>query len=124
MPKENRMALSKKEKAELFSIGKFDAVLNDLNPEIIWNIVGEKILKGKDAVEQHCEQTVAYFKSVQTTFTTSDVLVSHNKVVVIGTAEFSREGSRLSFISACDVYEFNDESKIVNISSYCIPDTQ
>ena len=33
-----------------------------------------------------------------------------------------RDGKRVNFIAACDVYEFNDKNELERISSYCIPD--
>ena len=41
-------------------------------------------------------------------------------VVVNGTAEFLKDGKQISFISACDIYEFNEDKKIEKITSYCI----
>ena len=32
------------------------------------------------------------------------------------------DGKRISFVSACDIYEFNENKEIVKITSYCIPD--
>lgn len=116
------MEHSKKEIAELFSNGKFEKIFNYLSDGIVWNIIGENIFEGKNAVIKNCKQTAEYFKSVQTVFKTNDVLVSDNKVIIIGTAEFKREGKRLNFVSACDIYEFNEKNKIEIISSYCIPE--
>ena len=50
------------------------------------------------------------------------VIAQDERVVVSGTAEFSRAGQRLSFISACDVYEFTSEGQLKSITSYCIPE--
>lgn len=116
------MKHSKKEIAELFSNGKFDKILDCLSEEIVWNVVGEKIFSGKKAVTKNCEQTAEYFKTVQTDFKTDKIIVSDNKVIIIGTAEFKRDGKRLNFISACDIYEFNEQNMIDKISSYCIPE--
>ncbi|MGB5287767.1 MAG: hypothetical protein WBN42_04705, partial [Ignavibacteriaceae bacterium] len=90
--------------------------------EIVWNVVGESTFSGIKAVSENCRQTAEYFKSVQTDFKTNEVIVSNNKVIIIGTAEFKRNGKRLSFISACDVYDFNENKEIERISSYCIPE--
>ncbi|MCK0148174.1 nuclear transport factor 2 family protein [Arenibacter sp. F26102] len=111
----------KKEIAELFSNGKFEKVISHLSDGIVWNVVGENTYTGKKAVSENCQQTAEYFKSVQTDFKTDEVIVSENKVIVIGTAEFKRDGKSLNFISACDVYDFNDKNEIEKISSYCIP---
>tara|TARA_R110002124_G_scaffold183735_6_gene351220 strand:+ start:14036 stop:14395 length:360 start_codon:yes stop_codon:yes gene_type:complete len=116
------MKSSKKEIAELFSKGEFDKSMDYLNDEIVWNVVGENIFNGKKAVTKNCEQTAEYFKSVQTDFKTDKLIASDNKVIVIGTAEFKRDGKQLNFISASDIYEFNEKSKIEKISSYCIPE--
>ncbi len=116
------MKLSQKEIAELFSHGKFDKTLEYLSENIIWDVIGENIFAGKKAVTENCEQTTEYFKSVKTDFNTDKIIISKNKVIVIGTAEFKRDGKRLNFISACDIYEFNEQNKIDKISSYCIPE--
>lgn len=116
------MIPSKKEIAELFSNGKFAEVMDFLSDRIVWNVVGESTFKGKEEVKENCEQTAEYFKSVQTDFKTDQVILSDKTVIVIGTAEFRREGKRVNFISACDVYDFNDKNEIEKISSYCIPE--
>jgi len=118
------MELSQKKIAELFSHGKFDKTLNCLSEDITWNVIGENIFDGKKAVTKNCEQTAEYFKSVQTDFKTDKLIESDNKVIVIGTAEFKRDGKRLNFISACDIYEFNEQNEIEKISSYCIPEKE
>lgn len=117
-----KMKLSKKEIAELFSNGKFDNITGYLNDKIVWNVVGENTFEGKKAVLENCEQIARYFLSVQTEFKTDSIIASGNNVVVRGTAEFSRDGKRINFISACDVYEFNDNHELEKINSYCIPE--
>ena len=113
---------SKKEIAALFSQGKFEHTYPYLSEDILWNVIGEKAFKGKATVIANCEQTAAYFNSVQTIFSTEDIIVSDNKVIVRGTGEFIRNGERVNLIMACDVYEFNDKNELVTILSYCIPE--
>jgi ketosteroid isomerase-like protein len=114
-------AILRKEVAVAFSNGQFEKAFSQLSENIVWNVIGENTFKGKAEVISNCEQTTNYFNSVQTIFKTEDVIVSDKKVVVRGSAEFIKEGKQLSFISACDVYEFNDKNKIDRIQSYCIP---
>jgi hypothetical protein len=71
-------------------------------------------------VIDNCEQVAAYFKSVTTNFTTENIIVDHNRVAIEGTAEFVTAGKRVSYVWACDVYEFNDKKEIEKITSYCI----
>jgi ketosteroid isomerase-like protein len=112
--------LTQKEIAELFSNGKFDEVINYLSDEIVWDVVGENVFNGKEAVIKNCEQTAQYFDSVETNFKTHDILLSDNKVVITGTAEFKQDGKSINLVSACDIYEFNEKNLLKKILSYCI----
>lgn len=111
-----------KEIAVSFSNGNFELAFPYLSENITWNIIGENVLTGKTDVIANCQQTAAYFKSVQTNFITDHIIVADNKVVVSGTAEFIKDGRRVNFFSACDVYEFNANHELEKISSYCISD--
>lgn len=117
-----KMKYSIKEIAQLFSNGKFETIFDSLNEGIVWTVIGENIFNGKKAVVQNCKDTVDYFKTVQTDFKTTDIIVSKNKVIILGTGEFKRGNKQISFVSACDVYEFDENSKILKIDSYCIPE--
>lgn len=116
------MSISIKEIALFFSNGEFEKTNEHLNENIIWEIIGENVLEGKQAVMKNCEQTATYFKTVETHFKTTDAIVSKNRVIITGTAEFKKNGVCLNFISACDIYEFNGVNEIIRISSYCVPD--
>jgi ketosteroid isomerase-like protein len=106
--------------ATAFSNGRFDEALDFIAEDAIWTIVGESQLVGKAAIEVHCGQVAQYFKSVTTNFKTEHIIEDDHHVVVSGTAEFLRDEQRLSFISACDVYEFNKQGLIAKVTSYCI----
>jgi len=84
------MKHSKQEIADLFSNGKFENIMDYLSDEIVWNVIGENIFEGKNAVKENCENTSKYFKSVQTDFKTNDILVSDNKVIIIGTRNLNK----------------------------------
>ena len=118
------MKHTQKEIAESFSNGLFELTFPYLSENIIWNVVGENVFKGKAEVVDNCRQTSEYFKSVETNFKTDDIIVTENKVVIRGTGEFLRSGKRVNLITACDVYEFNNENELEKISSYCIPENK
>ena len=82
--------------------------------------MAEKSIAGKKAITDHCEQVSNYFTSVTSDFKTFNIITDGNKVVINGTAEFLRDNKRVSFVSACDIYEFNDKNHIQHITSYCI----
>lgn len=112
--------MTKTEIAKAFSNGEFEKTYDFISDNAEWTVIEESRFIGKPAIIDNCEQVGNYFKSVTTDFKTLNIIVDGNKVVINGTAEFLRDNKRVSFVSACDVYEFNDNSQIQNITSYCI----
>jgi ketosteroid isomerase-like protein len=106
--------------AKAFSNGEFEKTNRFISENAVWQVVEENIFKGKQAIIDNCEQVDSYFQSVTTDFKTLNVITEGNKVVINGTAEFLRDNKRISFVSACDVYEFDDNNLIKKITSYCI----
>lgn len=106
--------------AKAFSNGQFEQTYSRLANNVEWTIVGENHFAGKDSVIRHCEKIAAFFSSVTTNFQTRHIIADGYRVAVNGTAEFIRDGKRVSFVSACDLYEFNAEDQLVRIMSYCI----
>ena len=113
--------MTDKEKARAFSNGEFETVLNFIAEDAVWTIMEENTFSGKKAIGQNCEQVASYFKTVTTKFETLNIIGEDKKVAVNGTAEFFKNGKSVSFISACDLYEFNEKNEIQTITSYCIP---
>ncbi len=112
--------MTRPEIATAFSNGEFDKTNDFIAVDAIWEVVEEGKFIGRKAIIENCNQVGQYFKSVTTNFKTLNVISEDNKVVVNGTAEFIRDGKRVSFVSACDLYEFNDSDQIRQITSYCI----
>ena len=118
--KHNIENMTKKEIAKAFSNGEFEKTNKFISDTAIWTVVEEDTFIGKKAIIDNCEQVGSYFQSVTTDFKTLNIIAEGNKVVINGTAEFLRDNQRVSFVSACDVYEFDDNNQIQNITSYCI----
>ena len=114
--------MTQKQIAEAFSNGNFELIYPVLADKVQWTVVGEDFFDGKKAVMENCAQVAGYFKSLTTDFKTIHILEDNNRVAVSGTAEFIRDGERVNFVSACDVYEFNEDNELQTITSYCIPD--
>lgn len=112
--------MNKKEMAAAFSLGKFEEVYPNLSDTVIWNVVEENVFVGKASVIQQCGRVASFFQSVDTNFATQHLVEEGHLVVVTGTAEFFRNKQVINFVSACDVYEFNNKHQIKNITSYCI----
>ena len=114
------MDLTKKEIAELFSRGDFERTYPYLSEKIEWNVIKNFECKGRKEVIEQCEKTAKYFESITTDFKQLDVIENDNKVAITGTAELSENGKRIEFISACDVYEFDNNEMLQKITSYCL----
>jgi SnoaL-like domain len=112
--------MTKKEIAQAFSGGNFDKCLPYLTSETFWNTPGEQYLKGKNDIEAFCKKVAASFNSITTNFNQLNLIENNNCVAINGTAEFLRDGEKISFVSSCDVYEFDEKNNIVSIHSYCI----
>ena len=112
--------MTKSEIAQAFSGGKFTECLHYLTDQTVWNTPGEQFLTGRNEIEPFCKNLAAYFSSVNTNFKQLNLIEDDHCVAINGTAEFIREGKRISFVSSCDVYEFDTENKILSIHSYCI----
>lgn len=112
--------MNNKDKSLAFSNGEFEKIYNFIADNAIWTIIEEDTFKGKQAIIDNCERVGNYFKTITTRFEIISIIEENKKVVVNGTAEFLRDNKRVSFVSACDLYEFNDTDLIQNITSYCI----
>ncbi len=107
--------------AEDFSNGRFELAYENLSENVEWHVFGERILTGKKAVIENCEQTASYFKTVTTDFKTHNIIEGPGRVAINGRAEFFLDGKSLSVVNACDVYEFDEAGHLLKICSYCIP---
>ncbi len=116
--------MTKTEIAKAFSNGEFEKTNKFISDTAIWTVVEEETFIGKQTIIDNCERVGRYFQSVTTDFKTLNIIAEGNKVVINGTAEFLRDNKRVSFVSACDVYEFDDINQIQNITSYCIQKTK
>jgi len=112
--------MTKKTIARAFSNGEFEKVFDFIADNAVWEVVEENTFHGKKAIIDNCKQVGAYFQSVTTRFDILNVISENNRVAVNGTAEFLREGKRVSLVMACDLYEFDDQQHIQKITSYCI----
>jgi hypothetical protein len=112
--------MNNQEKSSAFSNGEFEKIYEYIADNAIWTVVEEDVFAGKNAIIANCKQVSSYFKSVTTKFNCLNIISEEKKVVINGTAEFLKEGIRISFVSACDVYEFNDNNQFEKITSYCI----
>jgi hypothetical protein len=97
--------------ATAFSKGEFDQIYDHLTDNARWEVLGENSFENKQAIIKQCNEVAAYFKTVTTHF---------ELLQVTGTAEFIRNGERISFVHGCDIYQFTEQGQLQSITSYCI----
>jgi hypothetical protein len=103
-----------------FSGGNFEFAYPYLADDVFFNIVGEELVSGKQAVIDFCTKTASYFTQVTTKFGLDNMIADENCVAINGTAEFYVEkDNRTNYISSCDMYKFKD-GMLTEITSYCI----
>lgn len=112
--------MNKEQIAALFSTGQFIKVYDYIAEDAKWEVVEENNFVSKQAIIDNCEQVAQYFQSVTTHFIIKNIISNDSMVVVEGTAEFMSENKRAAFVTACDVYTFNEKNQIESIKSYCI----
>jgi ketosteroid isomerase-like protein len=116
--------ITQTEIAHLFSNGRFEEAYAFIAEDAEWIVAGENTFAGKPAILAQCEQVSGYFKTVTTDFNTLHIIADTNKVAVSGTAAFLKDNKLLSFVHACDIYEFNPGGLVQRITSYCIGEKQ
>ena len=114
------MNFTQKQIAEAFSSGDFALTYPYLSEDIEWSVINNFMCKDRDEVIAQCEKTAVYFASITTSFTKLDLIESDTRVVITGTAELSKNGRRIEFISACDIYKFDTGQILQKITSYCL----
>ncbi len=78
--------------AAAFSNGSVQTAYPYFADNAQWRVIGEEFYFGKNAVIENCERL-------------QNINAEGRRVAVIGTAGFIRDGRRVSYVSACDVYE-------------------
>lgn len=112
--------MTKIEVAKLFSGGDFEKVESNLSENIEWNIYEDfQKLEGKKSVIEFSKNVAQYFQSVTTKFEVFGIIEEDDKIAIYGQAEFIREGKTVNKVNSCDLYEFDQNEKIIKVHSYC-----
>jgi ketosteroid isomerase-like protein len=104
--------------ARAFSECNFEDVYPYLSEDVVWNVIGDEPLEGKQEVVNACEESAEYLDGVTAKFTRFNVLSGKDFVVVDSQADYEEEGDT-STVASSDIYRFKD-GKLVEITSYNI----
>jgi ketosteroid isomerase-like protein len=105
--------------AEAFSSHRFEDALPYFADDVLWTLVGDDPVLGRDAVEELCRKTVADLVGVTTEFQRFRTVVGGGSVVVDSLARYTEVGGDLSVVASCDLYDFAD-GRVTEIVSYTI----
>jgi len=102
---------------EAFAKCDTDFLANSVTDDIIWNIVGEKIISGKKDFEKSLDRMT---HGGPTEIKVSEIINSENRSVVEGIVEFYVEPGKKKKYAFCDVYIFseNDDKKFKELRTY------
>lgn len=99
-----------------FGKGDVEGVLMQLSDDIIWEMVGDKSMKGKEEVAKELESMKDY-TAVELTI---DNIITHGRTAACNGSFKMNSGAQYGF---CDIYEFHNNSttaKIKRMTSYAI----
>ena len=95
---------------ETFSKGDAFSISSYIDDEVVWEIIGDKTIQGKDDLLEFCKELNTFddceFENIKTT-------VGLGQIVVEG---FDKKSKNVFY---CDSYTIKDK-KIISIHSYCI----
>jgi ketosteroid isomerase-like protein len=103
--------------AEAFSGHRFAEAYPALADDVRWELVGEDVLVGRQAVVDACEGTLAALGEGSTEFLRFVVVAEGDRVAVDTIARYTEPDGSTGTVSSCDVYEFAD-GRLVAIRSY------
>lgn len=110
--------MTNREIAEAFSGHRFTETYEHLADGIVWNLVGEAQLEGRDAVIAACEGTAAENADVATSWLRF-VTTADGPVVAVDAVGVYTGRAGVSAVSSCDIYEFVD-GRLAAITSYAV----
>jgi limonene-1,2-epoxide hydrolase len=113
------MEVTNEQIAEAFSHHDFEATYPYLTDDVRWNIVGERLVEGKEQVIAFCRESAAYLRGVTTDFVKFRTVVTDDCVVVDSVAEYTDKEEKTSNVASCDIYDFTN-GKVSEITSYTV----
>jgi ketosteroid isomerase-like protein len=104
--------------ARAFSGHQFDDTFDRLAEDVVWNLIGEARLEGRQAVIDACQETAAENQHVTTTWLRF-VSTGDGDIVAVDAIGHYAGPDGVSAVSSCDIYEFAD-GRIRTITTYAI----
>lgn len=95
--------------------GGVDGFLSHCADDVVWTIIGEKTVKGKNAIREW----MASMDMEPPKFTVSNIVAEGDFVAAYGDMTMKEKDGKTVPYSYCDIYQFRD-GKIVELNSFVI----
>ncbi|PWG81542.1 nuclear transport factor 2 family protein [Pararcticibacter amylolyticus] len=95
--------------------GNNEGFLSFCTDDVIWEFVGDRILRGKDAVREYMKE--AYVEPPR--FEVENLISEGDFVTAIGKISMKNESGNLIDYSYCDVWQFRD-GKMASLKAFVI----
>jgi hypothetical protein len=107
--------------SEAFSGHRFPETYEHLADGVRWELDGELVIEGKDAVVAACESSTAEMaKLTSVEFSHFESVAGDRFAVVDAEARYEEPDGSVSVVSSADVYEFDGEGQVTSITSYAV----
>ena len=113
------MDLSIEEIARAISGHRFEDATPYLSENVVWELVGEAVLAGIQAVVDACASVAAELREGETSFEQFTVIAGPASVVIDSVAGYRAADGSLSRVASCDIYDFTG-GQLTHIRSYNI----
>ncbi len=111
------MSSSPEQIASAISGHRFEEAIDQIAPDVNWDVVGESPLHGRDAVVDACRQLAAHLTDVTTEFRRFRTIVAGDSVVVDSLADYTDAAGDTTTVRSCDIYDFTGD-RLTAIASY------
>jgi len=107
--------------SEAFSRHRFPETYQHLADLVRWELDGEGVIEGKDAVVAACESSsVEMAKLTSVEFSHFESVAGDRLAVVGAEARYEDPDGSVSVVSSADVYEFDGDGHVTTITSYAV----
>ena len=117
MSDRNKETVGKVNKA--FSAGNFEAFFDFCADDLVFTIVGDRTVRGKDTARQFMRSMAAESPEPPTITPIEPILADGEFVAARGNMQMKDKDGKKGHYSYCDIYRFRGD-KIVELSSYIV----
>lgn len=104
---------------EAFLNGNFEGFLNYCADDVVWTIVGDRTVKGKENIRQWMKSMAEEYPEPPK-FTVAEPVISEGDFVAArGDMTMKDKEGKLGQYSYCDIYRFRNE-RIVELTSFVV----